>query len=286
MSAGAKKEKTSTPGAKCFQLTINEIDRVGELLNYLRGLNPNYLVAAKEKAPTTGHLHAHLYVQFPNTRRLSLKRLEGAHCEKTLGSPEKNIEYVKKEGAVLLVEEGTPRLNHVPSIAEAKKMPKEQLEGLNLAYYNIVGKIQAEKNAAINPLDYYKQVEVFWIYGESGAGKTKWAVDDMLARGVTAFNEVKFDGSFWHSVTETCATCLYDDWRDTHMKPTELINFIDYNRHVMNVKGGSIRNNYTLIYITSLQSPEEIYKKVPEESKRQWLRRIKKIVFLEIKENN
>ena len=64
------------------------------------------------------------------------------------------------------------------------------------------------------------------------------------------------------------------------MKPTELINFIDYNRHIMNVKGGSIRNNYKEIYITSLQNPEEIYKNIPEETKKQWLRRIKKIILL------
>ena len=66
------------------------------------------------------------------------------------------------------------------------------------------------------------------------------------------------------------------------MKPTELINFIDYNRHIMNIKGGSVRNNYKLIYITSLQSPEQIYTKVPEETQKQWLRRIKQIINIQI----
>lgn len=272
--------KTNTPVARCFQLTINEIDRAGDLLNYLRSLSPNYLLAGKEKAPTTGHLHMHIYVQFTTPRRLSLKKCCGAHIEKTRGSTEQNIKYVKKPDTEIVAEEGEPRLNHVPTIDEAKKM--DSLSGLNLNMYNIVQKIEAEKRKIINPQDYYKEVEVYWLWGESGAGKTRYAIKDMLKREITAFNEVKFDGSFWHGVTEECSTCLYDDWRDTHMKPTELINFIDYNRHIMNVKGGSVRNNYKLIYITSLQSPESIYTKVPEETQKQWIRRIKEIIHIEI----
>lgn len=271
--------KTNTPVARCFQLTINEIDRAGDLLDYLRSLSPNYLLAGKEKAPTTGHLHMHIYVQFTTPRRLSLKKCCGAHVEKTRGSTEQNIKYVKKDGDVV-VEEGEPRLNHVPTIGEAKKM--EDLSGLNLGMYNIVQKIEAEKKKIISPADYYKKVEVYWIWGESGAGKTKWCIDNMLEKGITGFNEVKMVGEFWHGVQEDCSVALYDDWRDNHMKPTELINFIDYNRHVMNVKGGSVRNNYSLIYITSLQSPEQIYTKVPEETQKQWLRRIKEIIHLEI----
>lgn len=275
--------KTNTPVARCFQLTINEIDRAGELLDYLRSLSPNYLLAGKEKAPTTGHLHMHIYVQFTTPRRLSLKKCCGAHVEKTRGSTEQNIKYVKKDGDVV-VEEGEPRLNHVPTIGEAKKM--EDLSGLNLGMYNIVQKIEAEKKKIINPQDYYKKVEVYWIWGESGAGKTRYAVNDMMKKGITGFNEVKMVGEFWHGVQEDCEVALYDDWRDNHMKPTELINFIDYNKHIMNVKGGSVRNNYKTIYITSLQSPEQIYTKVPEETQKQWLRRIKEIIHLDGEQGN
>lgn len=268
--------KTNTPVARCFQLTINNMDTAGDVLTYLRKGSPNYLLAGKEKAPSTGHVHMHIYVQFPTPRRLSLKKILGAHVEKTRGSTEQNIQYIKKPDTDIVVEEGSPRLNHVPTIAEAKKM--DDLSGLNLNYYNIVQKIEADKQKKINPQDYYKEIEVYWIWGESGAGKTRYAIEDMKKRNITAFNEVKYDGSFWHGVQEDCDTCLYDDWRDGHMKPTELINFIDYNRHVMNIKGGSIRNNYKLIYITSLQSPESIYPKIPEETSKQWLRRIKSII--------
>lgn len=277
MESVAKKCKK----ARAFQLTINEIDRAGDVLNYLRGLQNNYLIACKEKAPSTGHEHIHVYVQFPTPHALSLKKVEGAHIEVCRGSPEQNIAYIKKDGEII-AEEGAPRLCFVPSIKEAKEMNSDVLQGLNLNFYNVVQKIQAEKKKAISPADYYKKVEVYWIWGESGAGKTRYAVNDMLKKGIEKFNEVKMVGEFWHGVQEDCEVALYDDWRDNHMKPTELINFIDYNRHVMNIKGGSVRNNYKTIYITSLQSPEQIYTKVPEETQKQWLRRIKEIIHLEI----
>lgn len=267
--------------ARAFQLTINDVDSAGDVFNYLRGLQNNYLIACREKAPTTGHEHIHVYVQFPTPHALSLKKVGGAHIEVCRGSPEQNISYIKKDGDVI-VEEGTPRLCYVPSIKDAKSMDSDVLEGLNLNFYNVVQKIEAEKKKAISPADYYKKVEVYWIWGESGAGKSKYAVNDMVKKGIEKFNEVKYDGNFWHGVQEDCEVALYDDWRDNHMKPTELINFIDYNRHIMNVKGSSVRNNYKTIYITSLQSPEQIYIKVPEETQKQWLRRIKEIIHLEI----
>lgn len=271
----------SSKSAKGFQLTQNDMEAAGDLLNYLRSLNPNYLVACREKAPSTGHEHMHVYVQFPNARRLSMKKLAGAHIEVCRGSPKQNIAYIKKDGDII-AEEGAPRLNYVPTIQEAKKMEDKELEGLNLNLFNIAAKIQAEKKKSIDPKDYYKEIEVYWIWGESGAGKTRYAVRDMLKRNIEKFNEVKMVGEFWHGVQEECEVALYDDFRDSHMKPTELINFIDYNRHIMNIKGGSVRNNYKLIYITSLQDPNEIYKNVPEESKRQWLRRLKEIIHIEI----
>ena len=275
MESVAKKCKK----ARAFQLTLNDVDAAGDVFNYLRGLQNNYLIACREKAPSTGHEHIHVYVQFPTPHALSLKKVGGAHIEVCRGSPEQNIAYIKKEGDII-VEEGTPRLCYVPSIKDAKAMNSDVLQGLNLNFYNVVQKIEAEKKKAISPADYYKKVEVYWIWGESGAGKTRYAVDDMVKKGIEKFNEVKMVGEFWHGVQEDCEVALYDDWRDNHMKPTELINFIDYNRHIMNIKGGSVRNNYKTIYITSLQSPERIYTNVPEETQKQWLRRIKEIIHL------
>lgn len=263
----------ATKGAKNFQLTINAIDTFDDVLTYVRSLSPNYLIACKEKAPTTGHVHYHVYIQFSNSRRLSLKKLKGAHVEKCRGSPKQNVDYIKKDGEII-VEEGAPRLGCIPTIKQLKEMTPQEREGINSNMYNIVAKINNEENKYVKVEDYYKEIKVWYIWGESGVGKTKWAIKDMKERNISLFNEVKFDGSFWHGVTEDCEVALYDDWRDSQMKPAEFINFIDYNRHVFNVKGGSKRNNYKLIYITSVQPLDEIFRNVSGEPRKQWERRM------------
>ena len=148
--------------AKNFCLTQNDMDRLGDTLNYLRSLSPNYLLAGREKAPTTGHIHAQMYVQFPFSKPLSIKKLCGAHVEKAKASPEQNIAYCKKEGDII-VEEGAPRLNYAPSIKAIKQMKPEQREELNPNLFNIVQKINTEEKKYLSPADYFKKMDVYFV---------------------------------------------------------------------------------------------------------------------------
>lgn len=267
------------PSKRMFLITCNEEDKFGDVLNYLRSLNPGYLVAAREKAPTTGHIHMHAFVQFPNNRRLSIKKLLGSHLDVCRGSPQQNEKYVKKDGDII-AEEGKLKPKGGYTIKEVKEMTKEQRNELPLIYSNIIKRMNEEEGNMLTVNDIYKpEVKVHWYWGESGAGKTRYAMKEI---GERPFNMVKYEQSFWHGVNENSEVALYDDWRDGQMKPVELINFIDYYIHPMNVKGGSVKNRYKEIYITSLQNPEEIYKNVPEETKKQWMRRIKEIIKFEI----
>lgn len=281
------KSQKSTKSSKGFQITFNEIEKFDDVLAYLRGLKPNYLIAAKEEAPTTGHKHIHCYIQFPNARRLSLKKLEGAHVEKCYGSPQQNKDYVEKEGQVI-IEEGQMKTKGGKTIKDVEKMSKEERSDLPIQLYNIVNKVNQEEAKNISVDDYHKDVEVYYYWGESGAGKTRAALKLLKEKGFDTFNEIKCINGFWHGVSETPGAALYDDFRYSHMPTSEFINFIDYNRHSFNVKGGSIRNNYKLIIITSVQDPEELYPALTEkdqEPKKQWLRRMKNTTKFEILNN-
>lgn len=264
--------------ARNYQLTLNEVENYEGLLAYLRSLKPGYLISCKEIAPSTGHEHIHVYVQFATPKALSVKKVLGAHIEKCRGSPQQNVAYIKKDGDII-DEEGTLRSAGAKSIGEIEKMSPDQRKELPAQLYNIVQKIEAKESSNLLVKNIYKEnIAVYWYWGESGAGKTRKAMREI---GEREFNMVKYEDGFWHGLG-TANIALYDDFRDSHMKPTELINFIDYYVHPMNIKGGSHQNTYQTIYITSLQSPEEIYKNVPEESKKQWLRRIKEIIHFEI----
>ena len=60
---------------------------------------------------------------------------------------------------------------------------------------------------------------------------------------------------------------------------SEFINFIDYNRHRMNIKGSSCMNDYKLIIITSVQKLNEIYSNCNGEPRKQWERRVERIIL-------
>ena len=112
-------------------------------------------------------------------------------------------------------------------------------------------------------------MQVHYIYGPSGSGKSTLAQE--LADD--EFDEVKYVNGFW-TPCEGTGCCIYDDFRSSHMPASEFINFIDYRSHNLNVKGGTIRNNYTKIIITSIQRPEDLYTNMPAEAKEQWMRRL------------
>ena len=215
-----------------------------------------------------------------------------------------NINYIRKNGDILL-EEGEPRLGgKVVTIKEVKTMTNEERENLPFSSYNKLQALKRDEIATLRASLYYKKVEVYYIFGKSGTGKTKYAINailnlfDMKKIESDLFNEVKYSGSFWNGVNIDNMTkvALYDDFRDYHMPPSEFINFIDYNIHVMNIKYGFVMNNFNYIFITSIQSPYDLYKKFQksenvfvlndqycEESQTQWIRRFTQIIEVDEK---
>ena len=272
LHAEAKTEK-KMPKARNFCFTLNEISKWGELQTYFQSLKTcNYYVGGHEIAPTTGHEHIQGYVQFTNAISLSIKKLCGAHIEVCKGTPQQNYAYCTKDKK--FDEWGKLRISGGTRIKDIKEMSKDEREDLPCQYYNIIKKINEEEDADLDIDDWFKDdLKVLFIYGRSGMGKSKRAYEELKKRGIKKFNEIKFDGKYWHGIGKA-ESAIYDDFRDSHMTASEFINFIDYNKHILNTKGGSRRNEYKLIIITSIQDPNDIYKNVKGEPREQWLRRL------------
>lgn len=257
-----------------FQLTLNQPEHYDEVKNYLTNLKQfRYLISCREYAPTTGKEHIHIYVQFSNHQKLSIKKCKGAHIEKCFGTPEQNKAYIEKGE---LIDEmgifGTNEKTRFPTYDQVKLMTREERNQLPLQFYNTIKKINTEEDNMMDVEDIYKpDVKVYYFYGPSGIGKSKNAVD-LIKKYGTKFDELKYENGFWLGYGGS-EIAFYDDWRDNHMKASEFINFIDYYIHNMNVKGGCEKNRYKVIIITSIQSPWEIYQTQPE-LQEQWLRRM------------
>lgn len=257
--------------ARAFQLTLNDTSVYDDLKDEFRKLKScDYFISCREIAPTTGHEHIHMYAHFSNSYQLSRRIMDyHAHVELCRGSPQDNIAYIKKDGTILDTWGDEPHQGyHTVGELRSIKDPSD----LNWNEYSTWQKIKAEPRK-VRTSEWSKQVEVIYIEGPSGCGKSNFAQKLLEDSGVDEFEEIKHVGEFWHGVVDGCGTAVYDDFRDSHMSASEFINFIDYRTHNLNVKGGSIRNGYTKIFITSVQSIEDIYTNVYGEPRLQWLRR-------------
>ncbi len=264
--------------SRSFQFTLNEIDKYNQLLEQIKKIKScDYYISCKEIAPTTGHEHIHMYVHFKRSHTLSKKIRElGAHIEICKGSPQQNIKYIEKDGNIL-DEWGTRPKQGMRTVGELKDIKNP--DDLNWNEYNTWNKIHTTISNDIDVEDLHKDVKIYYIFGPSGIGKTEKAkqiIRDNKDKYGTKVNMVKHEGDFWNGIG-TAKIAIYDEFRDSSMKPSEFINFIDYNVHPLNIKGGSIINKYELIIITSVQNPEYIYSNIGDEPRKQWLRRMEVI---------
>ena len=263
-----------------FLITLNEIEYFNEVKDYLKHFkNFLYAIACKEKAPQTGHIHSHIFCQFSCVTTLNKDKMHGAHIDISKGSAQQNIDYIKKKNdpdkrGDIIWEEGVPKYKGGLTIKEAKAMTKEERSNLPLVYYKCIESINFEEDALMNKKSFFKEVEVRYIYGGSGLGKTYFAKQWLDELGIDNFDLISFDKGFWSGVTGKCEFGFYDEFRDNALPGVEFIKLIDYTVKNLNVKRSYVKNVYKYIAITSIQDPRFIYEKEWEERK-QWLRRMK-----------
>lgn len=234
--------------------------------------------------------HSHIYVQFTDNKRLSIKKIKGFHTESTKGSAQQCIKYLKCEDdkhiklgitATVYEEIGEPLLKGgCQTIKELKEATEEELDNQSPFLYNIIQKIKYDKEADIEIDDLKKEIKVYWISGPSGIGKTEKAKEIVRSKKDelgTKVNMIKYENGFYNGVGHA-NIAIYDDFRDSHMKPSEFINLIDYNKHYMNIKGSQKLNEYKIIIFTTVQRLESIYRNmIDQEPRQQWERRIEEI---------
>ena len=241
--------------------------------------NCRYL-ATCEDSTKDGKFHGHAFIYFKNEVTMkAVKKLFGndCHCEIPIKNSS-SINYVlNKESRKHDFQEfgSKPMDNGIHNVQFLKEL-KDPGE-LNSNEYNVWRKIHDEEENKIDIDDWFKEIKVYYIYGPPGIGKTEKA-KEIVRQNIEKYgkfiNVVKYENNFWNGVSRDCKIAIYDDFRDSHMKPSEFINFIDYNKHILNVKNGHILNNYELIIITSVQDLKSIYKNISDEPRKQWERRI------------
>lgn len=277
--------------AKNFILTLNPLalEYYADIIAYLKSLcGLKYILVCEHHGE--GQLqHYHIYIQYENSKKLSVRKLHGAHIEVSYGSAQANIAYCKAEDekhkrdgttATVILEEGRPVLKGGNfTVNDVINMNEEEFKELPVVQYNCAKRVKRDYKI-VKARDFRKEVKVYWIQGPSGVGKTNKAIDI-----ATEFEEIhncgtdfiKYCNGFYLGTTSTAKVAIYDDFRDSHMKPSEFINLIDYNKHWLNIKGDCILNEYLIVIITSVQKFKKIYRNVDDEPRLQWERRVQVI---------
>lgn len=273
--------------SKHFQITMNKasLEWYEELKDYLLNeKKATYLLSCLEEN-SKGELHIHIYVQFNERTRLASNKCYHSHIEMCKGSTSDNQNYILKIKKAwklnnILDEIGIPTMIANKREGIKNEMLVKDLE--NIEYERVTIKQfktwkEINSNRSYKKDDIYKKdVEVVFLWGESGSGKSRRVFTDFIGQD-EEFDRVKFSNGFWLGVNtlHPVNICWYDDFRPSDMKPNEFINFIDYYKNQMNIKFvGNWVNHYTRIYITSIFDPREMYAGVPEETREQWIRRM------------
>ena len=286
-----------------FILTLNPLtlEYYAEVIAYLKSLKGlNYLLVTEHLGQ--GQKHYHVYVQYKNTKKLSVRRLYGAHFEKCYGSAQANIKYCKAEDpkhiqlgvtAIVIEEEGEPMTkggNFTVGYLEELDNKQE----LPAIYYNIYNKIQNKKksdDAFYEMLeeiekDALKPIEVVYFIGKPGNGKTynayKFALQHFKKEEIT---KVTINNNFFEFVGSNEDKCLVvEEFRPSQLHPSSLLQFTDKYGYSCPIKGGHKYTKPEMIIICSIIHPARLYREEKDELNEQFTRRITHL--FEVMENH
>lgn len=211
--------------SRSYQITINNPsdkgftdERIKQIIIKIRTTFACYAHEIGEN----GTPHVHIYLLFPTPRRFSTikKKFEGAHIEKTFGSIDDNIDYIKKQGkfantnkAETTVDGSYREFGTIPSNFSLEFSDMEQVVELLRKGYSVVEIIEAYPKYAfkVNSIEAVKQaflaekfretmrpVEVTYKFGATGTGKTRsiykdYAPEEICRITTYGKNGTKFD---------------------------------------------------------------------------------------------
>lgn len=230
-------------------LTINnpdEHDISHAMINVLlTGLSLLYYCMCDETGEE-GTYHTHLFLHFKNA--VSFSRLKdlfpSAHIDKAYGTPQENRDYVRKEGKYLNSEKKTT--NHIETFEEYGELQEEK-QGRRTDLEDILSMIKdgaseleiIEKHPHFmnNPGAYdrvrgliqkeianrWRSVEVTYIYGDTGAGKTKYVTD--LCGGYDGYYRVT-DYEHPFDDYDGQETIVFDEFR-SDLPIAAMLNYLD-----------------------------------------------------------
>lgn len=221
-----------------------------------------YIIFGKEVAPTTGTPHLQGYISFESAKSLSAvaSLLPGCHLLVARGSAAQNKVYCSKGGDVF--ENGVcPSDSAVGGRMESARWDNtwtlavrgsiDEIDAdIRLRYYTTIKKIGVDYMPPVAALD---DVCGLWIYGDSGAGKTR----AVLSSFPDAF--IKPRNTWWCGYQDESVVLLDDVDKFDRALGGKLKHWADYCPFIAEIKGLSRRIRPKQLIVTSQYRIEDIW---------------------------
>lgn len=292
---------------KTFMLTIQnsllpEMDAIYNYVSHLAGFQYGLICSHNKGHDIETLPHVHIVLQYNMGKRLSIKKLRGAHIDPMkYGSVHNMVKYAKGETghddiegfeAQVLYEEGELKLNGGYRVtgSEVREFNSvEQVYELPLPLQKIAKSIYEEKqaedvwNSVLDEVwnDSLTQPEVIYITGESGAGKTYRAIKEAKEAGYdkSEVGRLTIENNFFSFVNSGADCIIVPEFRPNQCRATLLLEFLDKYGFNAPIKGGFKFVRPKTIIIASIVPPEQLY--LDEEKNKQFTRRITKTIRLD-----
>lgn len=241
-----------------------------------------YVTGQLECCPTTNRPHIQCYVELESPRKFQYFKCQTAHWEKAKGSSEQCIAYCTKEdtrvedpvsfGHVGRGQGSRSDLDNVRELLDSGASIKD----VAVTHFKEYCKYRHAFNEYLvltRPSREW-EMEVYVLWGASGAGKTRRVYDRARDENLTVFPlGQNSGGTIWWDGYIGQDIVLIDDFYGW-IKLSYMLKLLD--RYPMNVqvKGGTVPFCSKIIYITSNKDPDTWYDwKIPE-LKQAFFRRI------------
>ena len=265
--------------------------------------SPDYYCMADEIA-TTGTYHTHVFFYAPSPSRFSTvkKRFPIAHIEKAYGSVQENRSYLRKDGRWADTDKAE---TSVPgTFEEWGEIPPERAEK-HPEMFRLVQNIRdgmttteiIDDNPAmafrVRDIDLLRQtltaekyavenrpLEVSYLYGASGAGKTRSIYEAHDPRSIyrvtnyRAARGVSFDGYHGQEVL------VFEEF-SSQIPIEDMLNYLDIYPLALPARYNDKTACYTMVYITSNLPVEKQYRSEQWDRPETWrafLRRIHTVI--------
>lgn len=297
--------ETNNIQSRKWQLTINNPANCGmdhaAIIERLQLFRPAYFCMADEIATTgTYHTHAYVYSHSPMRFGTFRNRFPTAHIEKANGTSKENRDYIRKEGkwaVTAKVETCVPdtfmEFGELPSEAEENAPKMFQLledvkDGFTTQEIIRNNPAFAFKGRDIDQLretllaeqfeNANRDVEVYYLFGESGTGKTYGIYERHAASDICRITDypkagVRFDAYHGQSVL------VFEEFH-SQIPINAMLNYLDIYPLKLPARYSDRTACYTTVYITSNIPLEQQYPDIQRSKMETWrafLRRITKV---------